>query len=195
MNLLTANKRKAVTRYDFETLDWAARVVTAGGTVSQTTKDAVQTFVANMKSVGSSGTPLWGLCQEIGIFAGSNLAAALVKLKYVSASTLTNNNFVSGDYAETGGSGGLLGNGTTKYLDTGYNINTSLPATMHFSFYLRENITGAQCAMIGAGDAGNTNQFMLYSNAPGTDITARLGQLQGRPATREARRGSCWRAG
>jgi hypothetical protein len=38
----------------------------------------------------------------------------------VGSASDTNNNFVSADYAETGASGGILGNATTKWLNTGF---------------------------------------------------------------------------
>jgi hypothetical protein len=172
MNLLTTNRRKTVTYYDFETMDWVQRVIAAGGTVTQAWQDAVQAFVSQCKLQG-----LWPLLDEVGPFisgGGSALAGALVKLKYVTAASLTNNNFTSGDYSA---STGLLGDGTTKFLNTSYNILTSLPDASHFSFYLREVLSGGgNRAMMGVIDNTGADQFVLYASGAGTDISSRLGQ-------------------
>jgi hypothetical protein len=171
-NTLIANKRKTAVYYDVEVCDWEARVNAAGSTVSTAAKDAVQKFVTNTKAAG-----LWSLLQEVGVFCGSNLTAALVKLKYVTAASLTNVNFVSGDYTEATG---LMGNGTTKRLDTGFNLNTSLADASHLSFYLRDAMTGGggNQAMMGGMTSGATDQFMLYASTPGSDITGRMGLTQ-----------------
>jgi hypothetical protein len=112
----------------------------------------------------------------VGVFAGANLTAALVKLKHAGQATLTNNNFVSGDYAETGANGGLAGNGSTKYLGTGFNASTSLPDNSHLSFYLREDVAAAgNRAAIGA--LTSPEQYWLGALTPTSDTTGRLGQL------------------
>lgn len=123
--------RKSVIRPNAETLDWKARVIAAGGTVQQSTVDAVDTFVRETKNSG-----VWPFLLDVGVFAGDQLAAALVKLKYPAGgqSTLTNMNFVGGDYTERGVNGGLVGNGTTKYLKTGV---TPPAVTGTLGFYVR----------------------------------------------------------
>jgi hypothetical protein len=123
--------RKSVVRPDAVTLDWKARVIAAGGTALQSTVDAVDTFVRETKASG-----VWPLLLDVGVFAGDQLAAALVKLKYPAGgqSTLTNMNFVGGDYTERGVNGGLLGNGATKYLKTGV---TPPAQTGTLGFYVR----------------------------------------------------------
>jgi hypothetical protein len=67
---------------------------------------------------------------RLNLFCGSNLNAALVPLyrgpslggTQYGGVTDTNNAFVGvgTDYAETGATGGLLGNGSSKYLNTGF---------------------------------------------------------------------------
>jgi hypothetical protein len=138
--------------------------------VNENTRTAVQTFVATMKL-----TNLWSLCDEIGVFAGSNLSAALVKLKYKTIPSLLNSNFVEADYSEATG---LLGNGTTKYLDTGYVAYNSLPDTCHLSFYLREaSATAGNRVFVAVLGNGATDQFALFSNSGNNDVTGRLGNL------------------
>ena len=102
---------------------WAARVVANGGSVTGTTLAAVSKFCAAIASAG-----IRDRFYRLNLFCGTGLNAALVPLyrgpslggTQYGGATDTNNAFVGvgTDYAETGASGGLLGNGTSKYLDT-----------------------------------------------------------------------------
>lgn len=172
MNYLKALKRVPVKLYNPETLDYRDRVVAAGGTLSVATLDAVEKFVQDCKN-----GLIWGKLLEVGPFAGSNLNAALVKLvrPVGVAGSLTNVNFVSGDYNERGAGGGLAGDGATKYLNTGFNLQTHLPDACHLSFYLRDDVGGASNVIpIGAIDA--THQYWVGALTPSAQFNARLGQ-------------------
>ena len=155
-----------------EAASWAARVVANGGTVSGTTLSAVDKFC---KAIASAG--IRDLFYRMGIFAGSNLNAALVPLyrgpslggtQYGNATDTNVGPFVSGDYAETGASGGLLGL-SGKYLDTGFNVNNLTASSFHLSSYIRgtQSVT-TPMALIGALFNGVTDRFRLYVNATGT---------------------------
>jgi len=136
-----------------ETQDYAQRVTASGGTLSNAALNTTDQFVRGLFEAG-----LWHKLIEIGIFAGDNLNAAIVKLKYRpgGAGSLINNGFVPGDYAETGANGGLLGNGSGKYLNT-QSAPNHLGATGHASFYLREPFaSGEWRAMISTQDAADT---------------------------------------
>jgi hypothetical protein len=101
---------------------------------------------------------------RVGIFAGTGLNAALVPLyrgpslsgtQYGNATDTNVGPFVSGDYAE---SSGLTGNGSSKYLDTGFPMNT-LPSTTsgHAAVYCRNrSSSSAFCGMVGVNLAGGT---------------------------------------
>jgi hypothetical protein len=74
--------------------------------------------------------------------------------------TDTNNAFVGvgTDYAETGATGGLTGNGTSKYLDTGFPMNT-LPSTTsgHAAVYCRNRSSSSSFhGMVGVNLAGGS---------------------------------------
>ncbi len=106
-----------------EAIDWAHRVSTNGGTISTTVLRAVSDFCAAIDRES-----LRSFMHRVNLFCGGNLSGCLVPL-YVSTSlggsvlgnsTDTNINFVSADFQETGASGGLKGNGTSKYLNTGF---------------------------------------------------------------------------
>jgi hypothetical protein len=106
----------AANSLDAATAAYAANIDTAGGSISAASLTANDQLVKGLKADG-----LWNLLHEIYTFSG-DFTAALVKLKTVTAqSTLTNHNFVSGDFSK---SSGLKGNGTSKYLRSGYIPNT-----------------------------------------------------------------------
>ena len=135
-----------------ETQDYVQRVVAAGGSISNTAMQAADQFVRTLFDNG-----LWPKMIEIGVFAGDNLNAALVKLKYRpgGSGNLTNNGFVAGDYVETGANGGMLGNGSSKYLNT-QTSPANLGPTGHASFYLREPFSsGDWRSMISTQDASD----------------------------------------
>lgn len=122
-----------------EAMDWHSRVVTNGGSVSSSTLLAVSAFCRAIDAAGIRDRFL-----RLNLVCGTGLSAALVPLyraaslgaSALGSTTDTNNGpFVSGDYAETGSTGGLKGNGTSKYLATGFGTNLlgSL-SDMHIAF-------------------------------------------------------------
>ena len=172
MNFLKSLRYVPVKLYNPETLNYRDRVLANGGLITEGTLDAIEKFVQDCKNAH-----LWDKLLDVGPFAGSNLNAALVKLVHPAGvpGLLTNFNFVSGDFAERGPNGGLLGDGATKYLNTGFSAQNHLPDNSHLSFYLREDIvvTGNR-AMGGAVDGGN--QYWIGALTPSAGVDARLGQ-------------------
>lgn len=99
-----------VTAADVDVAAWLAAVQATDATVTQAVVDLYDEFVIGVKT-----DDMWNGINDLGVFLGpSTLAGALVKLKGNSI-PLTNFNFVSGDYSQTGG----LQGGATKYLSTG----------------------------------------------------------------------------
>jgi hypothetical protein len=159
-------------RFNPETTDYRDRVVANGGTISATTLDAIEKFVQDCKNA-----LIWDKLLEVAPFAGANLNAALVKLVHPAGvpGVITNVNFVAGDYTESGPNGGLLGDGTTKYLVTGFNTQTHLPDNAHFSFYLREDmLVAGNRALLGV--LQGSDQYWLGSIAPASQVNTRFGQ-------------------
>jgi len=102
---------------------WRTAVVANGGSVSASTMKAVSKFCADIDAAG-----IRDKFYRLNLFAGTGLNACLVPLyrgqsrtgTQYGNTTDTNTNFVSGDYVETGASGGLKGLRTsTKRLETG----------------------------------------------------------------------------
>ena len=132
---------------------WINNVYANGGTVSTATANAVNTFCNDIESAG-----LRDRFYRLNLFAGTGLSAALVPLfrgpslggTQFGNTTDTNNNFVSGDYSESGAAAGLTGNGSTKYLATGlaqtYTGNNSIHQAIGF---VPNTAAGYQC-FIGA---------------------------------------------
>ena len=105
--------------------DWVNRVYANGGTVSSSTAAAVSTFCDAIDAAS-----IRDRFYRMGIFAGSNLNAALVPLyrgpslggtQYGNTTDTNSGPFVVGDYSETLG---LLGGGS-KWLDTGFKPQTA----------------------------------------------------------------------
>ena len=136
---LTASERQRIEAYlarkwsislppqvsNSEAQDWVNRVYANGGSVSASTASAVNTFCNAIDTAG-----IRDRFYRLNLLCG-NSDAALVAPRvplYRGPSaggtqygnTIdTNLNFVAGDYAETGASGGLTGNGSTKALRHG----------------------------------------------------------------------------
>jgi hypothetical protein len=172
MNILKSLNYIPIKRYNPETLDFRDRILANGGAISDSSVDAIEKFVQDCKNA-----LLWDKLLEVAPFLGTNLNAALVKLVYPAGApgVITNVNFVSGDYAETGANGGLLGDGATKYLNTGFNAQSYLPDNAHLSFYLREDVGAAgNRGLLGA--INGTDQYWLGSLTPASQVNVRLGQ-------------------
>ena len=122
-----------------------------------------------------------------GVFSARNVSAASALMEFVTNGTLaysvsiasvsvreelyygnatdTNNGpFVSADYVETGASGGLKGNGTSKYLDTGLQSDAlPVPGVGHLSAWARDQSFG-RAGWISSFDSGYANQTQLEYN-------------------------------
>ncbi len=155
-----------------EAIDWASRVSANGGTISTTVLRAVSDFCAAIDRDGLRDRFL-----RLGIFSGGNLSGALVPLyrstsfggTVIGNATDTNINFVSGDFTESGASGGLTGNGTTKYLDCGTSILSQAGVgSVHLSVS-GSSLTsgGSDASMIGGSSASANNISVLQGRSGG----------------------------
>lgn len=146
--------------FHVEALDWQSRVISNSGSVSASTLQAVSAFCRAIDDANIRDRFL-----RLNLFCGTGISAALVPL-YRSASfggttygntTDTNNNFVSGDYNETGSSAGLAGNASNKFLNTGFPANTNTAASSHFGvMMLATQAIGADRTVLGVYSTTNT---------------------------------------
>lgn len=111
-----------------------------GQTLESGVKKAYNTFIKGCKSDGT-----WDAIKASCIMAGARtLPGALVPLK---GTAPTNFNFVSGDYnRETG----IVGNGSTKYLDSNRANNADPQNNHHNSIYISSVATGVTATYIGS---------------------------------------------
>jgi len=148
-----------------EAADWANRVRANSGSVSGTTLNAVSKFCASISSAG-----IRDRFYRLNLFCGTGLAACLMPLyrgpslggtQYGGTTDTNNGPFVSGDYTETGTSGGLKGNGTTKYLDTGFAQNVIPAGNRHLAVYETAKSTATFDVSIGSRNQDLTQVFYL----------------------------------
>jgi hypothetical protein len=155
---------------DPDALAYLAAVETADGqTLESGVRLAVNTFVKSCKSDG-----IWPAIKASCILSGARtLAGALVPLV---GTAPTNNNFVSGDYNRKTG---LVGNGSSKYLNSNRLDSDDPIANFHCSTYLTTAEPTSNVAMyIGLSGrlqhgSNSTNAFYAskttgFSNATGS---------------------------
>ena len=171
---------RASAGYGLDARDWQSRVVANGGSVSASTMKAVDTFCKEIVTAG-----IRDRFYRLNLFAGSDLSACLVPLfrgpdrtgtQYGNA-TDTNNNFVSGDYVETGSTAGLTGNGSTKFLNTGLapNAATEIGATGHLAVHGVVNPSTSGNAVIGTDNGSNQFWWIRQVGSASFQTTATYG--------------------
>ena len=144
-----------------EAQDWINAVYAAGSSVNTATAKAVDDFVSGCKADG-----IWSAIKACCVLCGPNtLAGALVPLV---GTAPTNNNFVSGDYnRETG----LVGNGSTKYLDSNRANNADPQDSFHTAVYL-STISDVYVAAAGPSGSGMmTLSTTAARNRSGTAVS------------------------
>jgi hypothetical protein len=121
------------------------------------TRYAINNFVIGCKQDG-----IWSAIKASCILAGARtLTGALVPL---AGTAPTNFNFVSGDYNRKTG---LVGDGSTKYLDSNRNNNADPQNSQHLAVHVSVLPTGvgARLAGFGTGTTGRTT--IGYASMPG----------------------------
>lgn len=183
--VLTAAERQRLERYlaarwgitlapqvsNADAQDWINRVYANGGTVSSSTASAVNQFCNDIDAAG-----LRSSMYRANLFCGTGLNACLVPLyrgpslsgtQYGNTTDTNVGPFVSGDYNETGAGGGLLGNGSSKYLSTGLTVSDiGTAASGHMSVYHGLS-SGANVNRyyMGANDATTGNRFYFGTDS------------------------------
>jgi len=141
--------------YNAQTLDWVARVISNGGTVSTGTKDAADALVVAVNGFRSK-------LLRFNLYAGTGLDACRTPLINDNGSTSdTLANFVSGDYSEATG---LTGNGSTKYNSTGFQASTDWASvdSCCCGAYVRTH-TSTTDAIMGASGGSSSTDYLLVS--------------------------------
>jgi hypothetical protein len=143
LNIIAASRR----RVDPDAADYFARIVSAGSSISAANRAAVDVFVRGCKADG-----IWSAIKACCLLAGpDDLTGALVPL--VGAAP-TNFNFVAGDYNRTTG---LVGDGSTKYLNTNRNNNADPRDNNHNALWVSSSGAVGNFAMGGGISASGAN--------------------------------------
>jgi hypothetical protein len=155
--------------------DWRNRVITNGGTVSGSTLTAVSNFCRSIDAAG-----LRDRFYRLNLFCGTELSACLVPL-YRGPSlagtqygnlTDTNNNFVSGDYVETGTGGGLTRTSGAKTLSTGL---TPANAPQFATGHIATSVVNGSIVLFGTAlDYGSSGGVRAQHVVNGTAANAQL---------------------
>ena len=170
--------------------DWINRVYANGGTVSASTAAAVNQFCVDIEAASIRDRFF-----RLNLFCGTGLNACLVPLyrgpsiggaQFGNTTDTNVGPFVTGDYSETGASGGLQGNGSSKYLNTGFNVD-QLPgaANCHLSSFITgtQDITSVR-TLVGTIFNSVTDRYRLFlrtdsSTPPNYTLQVDLGKSEG----------------
>jgi hypothetical protein len=148
---------------DADAKDYLSRVHAAEGqTLEPAVALAIESFVVGCKADG-----IWTAIKASCILAGARtLAGSLVPLV---GTAPTNFNFVSGDYNRKTG---LVGDGTSKYLNSNRNNNADPQNSQHLSTYISSALTayaiGNNPATVGSSAflaSTALGEFRIYSRA------------------------------
>ena len=125
-----------IASFDADAVAFFNRVTTAGGSLSLTEKQAVNTLVLDLKA-----NSLWTPMKAIYPMVGASAAACAQNLK---SSSFTGT-FTSGwTFASTG----VTPNGTSAYMDTNFNALSNFNASnAHMAFYSRTSAVGVEVEM------------------------------------------------
>jgi hypothetical protein len=182
----------AVPAYDRDAKAYFARVLNLGGHfassgyTSSTTRAAINQWFIATRDFG-----VYSKITEAYLLAGPTFPGILAKLKRSSVDNLTNGNFVSGDYIQSGPGAGLKGNASNKFLVPSIN-STSISNSL--SAYLTVAATGSTSRLYVGGQSGSMLQILgqinngvqeaygcgnNFTNYAGATVTRRNGYLVG----------------
>jgi hypothetical protein len=176
--------RKGWQPMDPDAAAYIAAVETADGqALEEKTKIAIDNFVLGCKADG-----IWNAIKASCILAGARtLTGALVPLVGTAPANV-GGLFVSGDYNRKTG---LLGDGSTKYLNSNRNNNADPQDSKHLSVYMSTHYTrdANRCAIgMGVGATGDSQLLsttstrlprLNYASSPGISDATALSGLEG----------------
>ena len=140
----------SINTYDADASAFFNRVTAAGGTLTGTEEDAINTLVIQMKSAN-----IWNAMKAVYPMVGSSAAACAQNLKSASFT----GTFSSGwTFASTG----VTPNGTSAYMNTGFAPSSNLTANnSSIGYYGGTTGTSIKCAM-GATSVSISSCFEIY---------------------------------
>jgi hypothetical protein len=153
--LLSRRPSTIPSTYDTNAVAYITAVETADGQALEgATRQAINDFVVGCKADG-----IWDAIKASCILAGARtLSGALVPL--VGAAP-TNFNFVSGDYNRKTG---LVGDGSTKYLDSNRKENNQSQDNLHTAVYITSVFSAAQYILFGNDNTSASGFYRAATN-------------------------------
>ena len=179
MSLLISGDLRLANTYtlpdDADAMAYIAAVEAADGQALETaTRMAINSFVKGCKADG-----IWPAIKASCILAGARtLAGALMPLV---GTAPTNFNFVSGDYNRKTG---LVGNGSSKYLDSNRNNNADPQNNKHMAVYFGAALSSAAAAgrahmgVVGASFA-HTGASVIFTDQTGATVDSGRYRING----------------
>jgi hypothetical protein len=154
--------------WNAEASDYFLRAEALGGVFDQShidpayhasyVKQNISYMIAGLKA-----DAVWSKITEMYLLTGVTFGGLMAKLKYDTTATLTNNNFVTGDYLAAGSGAGLKSDGSTKYLKGGIS-QIEIPArNSHLSTYNTQFSTGV--VYMGSESALDIDRLAIYAAA------------------------------
>lgn len=142
-----------------DAVDWAARVAANSGTLTDNSLGIASRFLKQCELRSWNRKLLW-----IAPMLGANLAAARTPLRdWLGGGVMTNTSFVDGDFSERVG---LIGNGSSKILNTGiYPVQLARAAGLNNGglgvWMTAVDGSGTATEPIGCYNTGATQRFVL----------------------------------
>lgn len=136
----------------------AAWALAAGAGATEVGQEAIEAFMALI-----TGTAVEDKLHRVNLLIGSDLTAVRTPLPSFNAGGATdaNTGLLIGDYTETGLAGGLKGNATDKYLDTGFASNLLTVDNRMLAVVETVRATLEYAISIGSAEGVNTDNWWL----------------------------------
>lgn len=153
---------------DIETVNWLIRVDSAGGSVSDIIIDAVDDYVKEVKGLKYQTVSIRNLLLRENWFTGDFNSAFVPLFRSSELSseilgTLTdiNHNYQNSEFTDTGLTSGLAGNGSSTFLETGFNPSDVNEIGLNDAHFMIFNMSGTvDNGRMGCRTAGNG--FYIY---------------------------------
>lgn len=141
--------------------NWAARVITNGGaSLSSGSMIATNTLVSALVAASLDSGKIISMI----LLVPDNLIASITPLyKAAGSDPWTNHNLVAGDL----NTNGLVGDAATKYLDSGFNCNTSWASGNNALFVYASAIGASPGHLFCTTGAASTNDGLYVDGTPG----------------------------
>lgn len=160
-----------------EVVAWVNAVVAAGGSVSVATQNAMNTYVAGCKADGIWTKMSSGIILP---FASDGFLGVFVPLVIPSGKTITNHNFVSGDYSLTSGLD-PGGSNSSKRISTSTIVSDIFTSTSCQISVYQNLIRSHTNTTVYCGNGAGNQSLLLFKSFSGIDyfdsfdnVTARI---------------------